>query len=161
MPHKIHTVDDVFGVSREVPLNYVDRAEVDGQFIQSLSRSHHIVIFGSSKQGKTCLRKHCLNADDYITVSCHNKWKLSELHAAILKQAGYEVKQSTSQAVGGHFKLEVNAGGQFKVPFAAKGEIAAKGEYEKKHETIENTVALELDPFDANDIIRALRAFSA
>ena len=62
-----HSVDDVFGVSRDVPLNYVEREAVDGKFVQSLTRSHHIVIFGSSKQGKTCLRKHCLNEDDYIT----------------------------------------------------------------------------------------------
>lgn len=157
MPDNKHTVDDVFGVSRDVPLNYVDREEVDGKFIQSLSRSHHIVIFGSSKQGKTCLRKHCLNAEDYITVSCHNKWKLNDLHAAILKQAGYEIKQSTSQAVGGHFKLEVTGSGQVKVPLLAKGEVGTTGEYEKNHETVENKVALELDPLDANDIIRALK----
>lgn len=157
MPDNKHTVDDVFGVSRDVPLNYVDREDVDGKFIQSLSRSHHIVIFGSSKQGKTCLRKHCLNAEDYITVSCHNKWKLNDLHAAILKQAGYEIKQSTSQAVGGHFKLEVTGSGQVKVPLFAKGEVGAKGEYEKNHETVENKFALELDPLDANDIIRALK----
>lgn len=156
MPEKKHTVDDVFGVSRDVPLNYVDREEVDGKFIQSLSRSHHIVIFGSSKQGKTCLRKHCLNAEDYITVSCHNKWKLNDLHAAILKQAGYEITQSKSQAVGGHYKLEVTGGGKLKVPFVAKGEVAAKGEYEKNKETVETKATLELDPLDANDIIRAL-----
>jgi len=157
VPDSKHTVDDVFGVSRDVPLNYVDWEEVDGKFIQSLSRSHHIVIFGSSKQGKTCLRKHCLNAEDYITVSCHNKWKLNDLHAAILKQAGYEIKQSTSQAVGGHFKLEVTGSGQVKVPLLAKGEVGTTGEYEKNHETVENKVALELDPLDANDIIRALK----
>jgi hypothetical protein len=153
---KKHSVDDVFGVSRDVPLNYVDREEVDGKFIQSLSRSHHIVIFGSSKQGKTCLRKHCLNAEDYITVSCHSKWKLNDLHAAILKQAGYEITQSTAQAVGGHYKLAVTGSGQVKVPMVAKGEVGANGEYEKNHETLETKVALELDPLDANDIIRAL-----
>lgn len=156
MPEMKRSVDDVFGVSRDVPLNYIDREEVDGKFIESLSRSHHIVIFGSSKQGKTCLRKHCLNAEDYITVSCHNKWKLSDLHAAILKQAGYEITQSKSQAVGGHYKLEVTGNGQVKVPLVAKGEVGASGEYEQNHDTVETKVALELDPMDANDIIRAL-----
>jgi hypothetical protein len=156
MAEKKHSVDDVFGVSRDVPMNYVDREEVDGKFIKSLARSHHIVIFGSSKQGKTCLRKHCLNEDDYITVSCHNKWKLSDLHAAILKQAGYEVTQSTSQAIGGHYKLKATAGAEGKVPFFVKGKAEVGGEYEQSRERVETRVALELDPLDANDIIRAL-----
>lgn len=156
MPEVTHSVDDVFGVSRDVPLNYVDREAVDGKFIQSLTRSHHIVIFGSSKQGKTCLRKHCLNDDDYITVACHNKWTLGELHAAILKRAGYQVKQSTSHAIGGHFKLAASLKGELKVPLVAKAEADTNGEYEKNHETTETMVALELDPLDANDIIRAL-----
>ena len=143
-------------MSRDVPLNYVDRESVDGKFIQSLTRRHHIVIFGSSKQGKTCLRKHCLNEDDYITVACHNRWTLGELHAAILKRAGYEVKQSTSQAVGGHYKLAASAKGKLKVPFIGKAELGANGEHEKNHEKIETKVALELDPLDTNDIIRAL-----
>lgn len=156
MPEVLHSVDDVFGVSRDVPLNYVDREMVDGKFLQSLTRSHHIVIFGSSKQGKTCLRKHCLNEDDYITVACHNRWSLGELHAAILKRAGYEVTQSTSQAVGGHFKLAASAGGDVKFPLVGKLEATTDGEYEKTRETVETKVTLELDPLDANDIIGAL-----
>lgn len=151
-----HTVDDVFGVSRGVPLNYVDRVDVDGKFLESLTRSHHIVIFGSSKQGKTCLRKHCLILDDYITVSCHNKWTLGDLHAAILKRAGYEVKQSTSQAVGGHYKLAVSASGDLKVPFIGKVGLKANVGTKNDNSGEEVRTPLELDPLDANDIIRAL-----
>ena len=50
MPERIHTVDEVFGVSRNLPLNYVTRDTVDGKLIENLSRSSHIVICGSSKQ---------------------------------------------------------------------------------------------------------------
>lgn len=156
MPEQVYPVDDVFGVSRDVPLNYVDRVDVDGRLIDSLSRTHHIVIYGSSKQGKTCLRKRCLDADDYITVSCQNKWKLSDLHSAILKQAGYEVRLSTAQAVGGHQKISATVGGKFKAWLL--GEIEATGSGELERHTVEEitTSGLELDPNDANDIIRAL-----
>ena len=44
MPSVIHTVDDVFGVNRDLPLNYVVREAVDGKLIDSLSRQQHIVI---------------------------------------------------------------------------------------------------------------------
>jgi len=70
MPERIHTVDEVFGVSRNLPLNYVTRDTVDGKLIENLSRSSHIVICGSSKQGKTSLRKYCLRGTDYVVVSC-------------------------------------------------------------------------------------------
>ena len=52
---------DAFGVGRDVPLNYVTRPEVDGKFIESFTRDKHVVIYGSSKQGKTTLRRHVLD----------------------------------------------------------------------------------------------------
>lgn len=71
---------DVFGISRDVPLTYVPRPTVDGLLIDNLTRDKHIVIFGSSKQGKTCLRKYNLKDDEYIVVTCSNTWTLSQLH---------------------------------------------------------------------------------
>ena len=52
-----YQLNDVYGISRDVPLNYVERVEVDKKFVDNLERDKHITIFGSSKQGKTCLRK--------------------------------------------------------------------------------------------------------
>jgi hypothetical protein len=52
-----HRLSDVYGISRELPLNYVPREGVDGVFVESLTRDKHIVVYGSSKQGKTSLRK--------------------------------------------------------------------------------------------------------
>lgn len=40
---------DAFGVGREMPLNYVERQEVDNKLIESLTRDKHVVIYGSSK----------------------------------------------------------------------------------------------------------------
>lgn len=41
---------DAFGVGREVPLNYVERADVDGKFVASLTRDMHVVIYGLGRQ---------------------------------------------------------------------------------------------------------------
>ena len=62
----VYSLDEVYGISRDVPLNYIERESVDGAFRKNLRRGKHITIFGSSKQGKTCLRKHCLNISEYI-----------------------------------------------------------------------------------------------
>ncbi|WIX89859.1 hypothetical protein [Amycolatopsis sp. DG1A-15b] len=53
----ITQVNEVFGVSRDLPLNYVERDKVGNKLFLALAQNHHIVIHGSSKQGKTCLRK--------------------------------------------------------------------------------------------------------
>lgn len=156
MPEKAHTTDEVFGVGRDLPLNYVTRPEVDDKFVESLSRGKHIVIYGSSKQGKTSLRKKCLLEKDYVVISCQNKWSLAELHAAVLKECGFLVRQSTEKTVAGTHKITAALEGKLKIPFISEG--GAKGEYEREHsEDEKNTFSpLELDPTDPNDVIRAL-----
>lgn len=154
----MHAVDDVFGVNRDLPLNYVVRESVDGKLIDSLSRNQHIVIYGSSKQGKTSLRNHCLRDDDYIVVSCQNRWTLTQLNSAILKRAGFKVELSESKTTTGQNKIIVEFEGEGGIPLLAKAK--GKGGYVG---TTENTAeiesaALELDPSDTNDIIAALKS---
>lgn len=152
-----YAVDDVFGVSRDVPLNYIDRDDVDGKLIDSLTRTHHIVIYGSSKQGKTCLRKHCLDPEDYIVVSCQNRWKLGELHTSILKQAGFEIAQSRTQTVSGGHKISATLSAKMKAWLVGEVDAQVNAELSRDVATEIVTEGLELDPFDANDIIRALK----
>jgi hypothetical protein len=152
------TLDQVFGVSRDVPLNYVDRADVDTKLIDSLSRDHHIVIYGSSKQGKTCLRKHCLKDDDYLVVSCLNRWGLADLHAAILKEAGYIITLSSSKTVSGSAKIVAKAEGEVGIPLLTKGKTGGEVGGEASLSNTAVSKELELDPLDVNDIIRALES---
>lgn len=111
-----------------------------------------MVIYGSSKQGKTSLRKHCLNEDDYIVVHCSNKWGLDDVHEAILKQAGYELTVSTTMATSGKQKIfaKIKAG-----IFGAEAEGGAEAERTQEEGTTK--APLELDPLDVNDIISALQ----
>lgn len=155
MPDK-YRLDDVYGVSRDLPINYVTRDAVDGVFVSSLARDKHIVVFGSSKQGKTCLRKSNLTEDDYIVVTCSNKWTLATLHSAILKAAGYTVEQSSTRTTEGTFKINAKIEGSAGVPLLAKAKAGGDAGYERKTKDEIMTVALELDPQDVNDIIAAL-----
>ena len=88
MTRKEYEVDEIFGITRGLPMNYVVREEVDDKLQKDLSRGQHIVIYGSSKQGKTCLRKKCIEEKEQITIQCSNNWSLSDIHSAILKRAG-------------------------------------------------------------------------
>jgi len=151
-----HTTDEVFGVNRELPLNYVERQDVDDRFIESLSRNQHIVIYGSSKQGKTSLRKKCLLDTDYIVISCQNTWDLPNLHAAVLKEAGFEVKQSTEKTVSGQSKVVVGADAKVKIPLLGAGGLSGLKESANEDAVKETFFSLEIDPNDPNDVIRAL-----
>jgi hypothetical protein len=108
-----HKTADVFGVSRDLPTTYVERDEVDDKLLDNLTRDKHVIIYGSSKQGKTCLRRHCLQDDDYILVQCQNTWDIGKLNEAILKAAGCEVEISNSRTSDGKAKLQVKARGGF------------------------------------------------
>jgi hypothetical protein len=143
--------DDVYGIVRDVPLNYVARRSVDEKFIEDLSRDKHIVIYGSSKQGKTCLRKHCLSDDEYIVVQCSNRWALADLHTHVLKRAGFEVTQSETKATSGRNKVMATLSAKF----LGSG-VDAGAETESTDTTQSTTAPLELDPADVNDVITAL-----
>lgn len=151
------TVGEVFGVSREVPLNYVTRESVDGEFINALSENKHIVVFGSSKQGKTSLRKYNLVPPDYIHVSCSNRMTLGNLHSAILKSLGYKVSGTTIKTTSGDLKIQAKAGGKMKIPLTVEGAAETGVEGQAGIAKHAESVALELDPTDVNEIIDALQ----
>ena len=142
-----YKTDEVFGISRGLPLNYVSRDGVDESFIDNLTRDRHIVIHGSSKQGKTNLRKQCLQEDDYITVTCSNRWSLRDLHTSILKAVGYTITEQNSKTHSGHKTLTAS------ITIAGTG-IAVAGDSTDSENSTRRP--LELDPGDVNDVILAL-----
>lgn len=146
---------DVYGITRELPMNYVTRSAVDDELVAALSRDQHLVIYGSSKQGKTSVRKYHLRPNEYIVVTCSNRWTLGTLHSAILKQAGYTVTQSETKTATGTNKISASASIAAKLlGKGVEGSLEAGHERSKATEKVETR--LELDPFDVNDIITAL-----
>jgi hypothetical protein len=153
MSTQIYKTSDVFGITRDLPLNYVERDSADNKLVENLTREKHLVIFGSSKQGKTSLRKHALQDKDCVVVHCSNKWSVSDINSAILKKTGFELTQSNSKSTTGKSKIfaKITAG-----IFGSSAEGGAEAERENTNES--TTAPLELDPDDVNDIISALNS---
>lgn len=103
-------VDEVFRTSRDLPMNYISRAHVDDLFVDSLAKQTHIVIHGSSKQGKTSLRKKNLLESDYISITCSNTWGIADINESILKRAGYQITVSESKTLKGTSKVSLSVG---------------------------------------------------
>lgn len=111
-----HRLDDVYGLTRRrLPLTYVERKQVDARFINELGRDNHIVIYGSSKQGKTSLLLRSLQEDDFVVVQCSSDWSKEKLYAAILKEVGVTITEtatrskSRSEELGGEIEGEISA----------------------------------------------------
>ncbi|MBK6983890.1 MAG: hypothetical protein IPH32_03595 [Bacteroidetes bacterium] len=150
---QINKTKEVFGIQRDLPMNYIERA-ADKVLIDSLDRSHHVVIYGSSKQGKTSLRKRNLNQDQYIVIHCSNNWDIDQIHNNILKQAGYELTISESVTTSGKAKVKATVGWNL----FAKAEGEVEGEVSKENEKVKKS--LDIDIEDVNDVIKALEEIS-
>lgn len=150
-----HKRDDVFGLSRDIPLNYVTREYADQKFLTNLRSQKHVVLYGGSKQGKTCLRKHCLSSDQYILVQCVNGLDSAGLNASILKRAGFEITQSQTKTAAGKNKVTA----AFKAKLLDIG-IELGGEKGTETQVSVVTAPLELDLEDVNDVIQALASIN-
>ncbi|CAA9433804.1 MAG: hypothetical protein AVDCRST_MAG66-3475 [uncultured Pseudonocardia sp.] len=155
-PERFATLAEVFGISRSIPLNYVSREAVDTDFAIALDRNRHIVVHGSSKQGKTCLRKWNLDDDAYVTITCSNRWTIANLHTSILKQAGFTVSQSETRTVSGENKITAKTELKIAAPGVdASSSIEGARGASNSHEVVR--YHLDLDPSDVNEVVSAIR----
>lgn len=139
-----NSVYEIFKTSRDIPANYVERPHVDEVFIETLLQENHIVIYGSSKQGKTSLRKKHLEENDAVVITCDNNWSIADLQLAILKKVGFTIEDSTNIKVDGSLKIK------FKIPGIAEIEAGGGAGRDKK------THDFAINSNDINDIIHVI-----
>jgi hypothetical protein len=119
-PHE-YRLDDVYGITRQgVPRTYVAREDVDERFLNEITRDQHIVVYGSSKQGKSSLLRTALNHDDYVAIQCAIDWDKESVYRAILKEIGISVAESESQTHSGSRELKAEVKAEGGVPIFAK-----------------------------------------
>lgn len=114
---------EVFGISSSVPTyTYVDRQGLDGRFAYLLDTDRHIVIYGSSKQGKTSLRRKQLPEDQCVVVPCRPDFTIESIYDEIRRQLGAAevLEQRVMHTVEGTVKAE--AKGKAGIPFFTEAE---------------------------------------
>ncbi|MEP5913139.1 MAG: hypothetical protein ABJ277_06690, partial [Flavobacteriaceae bacterium] len=114
---------EVYGVSNEEVDSYIERSEVDDLFINGVSQNKHIIVFGSSKQGKTALTNKHLKEDELLRINCVPESRPVDIYKSILRQSRieFEVEKSTQTSIGfdgkGGFKAKV------KIPLIADAQV--------------------------------------
>lgn len=82
-------VEKVFGVQDDkddVVLSYVERPQVNTEFVMALDSTKHIIVYGSTKQGKTSLRKRHLNPSQYVMVVPGEDHTVGDMYESVVRQ---------------------------------------------------------------------------
>lgn len=139
-------VTEVFGVSKDMIRSYIEREQVDGGFKRALDSDKHIVIYGSSKQGKSALRRKHLREDKQVIVQCGPTQTTLNIYSSILRQVGVQLVSETVD----HTSTTADIHGKFSfkalLPWigGGEGEFGSTLEGTKEHETSYTTIPINL-----------------
>lgn len=120
-------LEEVFGVSAKPILSYVERGEVDTRFRDALSSDKQVIVYGSSKQGKTALVSKYLPYDQNLLVSLTPKTTVLDIYQTILSNAGIRIAAGSAEKRS--TETNVSAGAKVKafIPIFGGGEVQARG----------------------------------
>jgi hypothetical protein len=150
-------LEDVFGVSSRPVLSYVRRTAVDDRFLEALNADKQIVVYGSSKQGKTALVQAYLPYEDNLVVRLTPKTEITDIYASVLRQSAIEIEESSTETSGRETSASIKVGFRATIPFfgGANAETggAAKAEAKTEHQLRNIPFNLAL-PQDISELLR-------
>jgi hypothetical protein len=120
--------EEVFGVSTKPVASYVQRTTVDDRFSEALKSDKQIVIYGSSKQGKTALVQTHLPYDRNLVVRLTPRTQISDIYASILRQLNIQIEETTTEAAGREASASVKVGFKAMIPMFGGADSSIKGE---------------------------------
>lgn len=146
-----HKTEDVFGVKSTLVKSYIERDLVDERFKAALNSSNEVVVYGSSKQGKTSLILKHLLEDAYVKVECSPQTQPIDIYKSILRQLDIRYIDSETTEDGAEHGGKVTAGFKVKIPFfgstGVDGELHDKASEKTTHTEhfVEYNLALAQD----------------
>jgi hypothetical protein len=156
---KIRKTSEVYGVSNEEVLSYIEREDVDDLFMNGISENKHIIVFGSSKQGKSALVNKHLSEDKLVRINCVPKSQPSDIYKSILRQLDveFDLETTTQTSIGFGGKGGLKA--KVKIPLVVDVEGELGGQADRKKETTVKTQTIEYNlelPQDISEILKKI-----
>ena len=149
-------IEDVFGVSNKQVKSYIQRDHVDDKFIEALRSDKQIIVFGSSKQGKSALVKKHVKSENSIVVSLSPKSTLKDIYQSILRKSDVILSTTYSEGVGTTSKVGGKARIQGAIALILKGTVETSIEKGNTKSRTDNYEKIEFNlelPDDVADII--------
>ncbi|MDO1495481.1 hypothetical protein HND72_12935 [Pseudomonas putida] len=143
---------EVFGVSKDPVASYIERNAVDEALENALGETRQIIIYGSSKQGKTALLQRHVPEEKRITVHCGPTTTAEDLYRSILRQQGVEITSEKTAETGRELTAGISAKFTACLPFFGKGEAETKGEAKSTTKDGSTTKTIEFNLAVAQDV---------
>jgi len=148
---------DVFGVRSTLIKSYIERDAVDEKFKSALSSGNEIVIYGSSKQGKTSLLLKHLDLDDHVKVECSPQTTTIDIYKSVLRQLGITFIESETVESSVERGFKVGGGFKVKVPFIGETGINPEMSNQTGRTREQSTTHVEYNLALAQDVSELLR----
>jgi hypothetical protein len=120
-----YKTSDVFGVRSQLIESYIERPSVDELFSAALKDKNQVIVYGSSKQGKTSLTLKHLSPNEYVKVECSPQTQAIDIYRSILRQSNITYFESDTQGLSFEISSNINAGVKVKVPFMGEANLGA------------------------------------
>lgn len=149
-------VEDVFGVSVKQVKSYIEREQVDDKFTEALKSDKQIIVYGSSKQGKSALVKKYIDYDENIVISLSPKHTLKDIYQTILRKSGVTLRTSYTKGSGQSSTVKGKARIQGAIALVLKGTAEVGLDKSTNQSSTENYEEIEFNlelPDDVADII--------
>lgn len=121
-----HKTEDVFGVKSTLVKSYIERELVDKRFKAALISNNEVVVYGSSKQGKTSLILKHLSESEYVKVECSPQTQPVDIYKSILRQLDITYIESETTEDGLEHGAKVSTGFKIKIPFIGDADAGAE-----------------------------------
>lgn len=120
-------LEHVFGVSKELIASYTERPHVDEAIASALRQTRQIIVYGSSKQGKTALVQRHVPEEKRVTVHCSPQTNTEDLYRSLLRQMGVEITSEKSSESSREVESSITAKFTAMIPFFGSGEAETSG----------------------------------
>ncbi|MEW9584301.1 hypothetical protein [Paraburkholderia sp. DGU8] len=125
----VYKLEDVFGVTSKPIRSYVEREDIDTRFREALKSGKQVVVYGSSKQGKTALVSKHLPYADHLPVSLTPKTQLIDVYQQMLSAAGVRLISGTTDKRSTEASAGVSAKFKALIPLFGSAEAETKGDF--------------------------------
>ena len=146
-------LEKVFGVINADLSTYVPRQEIDDCFEKAFKQKRQLVVYGSSKQGKTTLLNAHILQENKIIVQCAPTITLHDIYKTILKRL--EVTIQSSNSIENEDSTKTTFNFKVKIPMFAEAGM----EVEKSSGEREVNSELQMDVNSAQDIAEILKKY--
>ena len=153
-----HKTADVFGVKSTLIKSYIERDAVDERFKSALNDGNEVIVYGSSKQGKTSLILRHLGEGQYVKVECSPQTQPIDIYKSILRQLDIRYIDSETSENGSVHGGKISAGFKIKIPFTGDTGVNAEVADKASKKNTTTTSYIEYNLALAQDVSELLKA---